>query len=340
MRPTNIEAMSGLQKAAVLMIMIGDEAASMLYRSLPEQDVQEITHEIVATDYISPQLGTEVLEEYYRLTKTQEYVNQGGEIFAKKLLIRAFGEAGAQDLLVQLEKAEEARAGDLDSLRKADPQQLAKFLEGEHPQTVALITAHLEVRQAAELISLLPEKVRADVVRRLAEMNQFSTDMAQKVSLVLNKKLQSVVKARQRGYSGLKSVADMMNRMPQELVKSILENVEANDANVALSIRNLMFTFEDFLSTPEASIREIVSQLDKKTLGIALKNASEEARSHFYKCMSSRAVEMLKEDMEVMGPVRTREIQQAQQEAVNLARSLEAQGKIILKTAGDDEFVV
>ncbi|HEY2391154.1 MAG TPA: flagellar motor switch protein FliG [Candidatus Angelobacter sp.] len=335
-----VESMSGLQKAAVLMIMIGDEAASTLYRNLPEQDVQQITQEIASMDYVPPKIGAEILDEYYRLTKTQQYVTQGGEPFAKRLLIKAFGESAAQDLLFQVERAEEARAGDLDSLRRADPQQLAKFLEGEHPQTVALITAHLEVRQAAELVSLLPEKARADVVRRLAEMNQFSTDMAQKVSLILNKKLQSVVKARQRGYSGLKAVADMMNRMPQDLVKSILESVESNDANVALSIRNLMFTFEDFLSTPETSIREIVSQLDKKALGTALKNASEEVRSHFFKCMSSRAVEMLKEDMEVMGPIRTREIQHAQQEAVNLARSLEAQGKIILKTAGDDEFVV
>jgi flagellar motor switch protein FliG len=332
--------MSGLQKAAVLMIMIGDEAASTLYRHLPEQDVQQITHEIASMEFVSPHIGTAVLEEYYRLTKTQAYVAQGGQPFAKKLLIKAFGETAAQDLLFQVERAEEARAGDLDSLRRSDPNQLAKFLEGEHPQTIALITAHLESRQAAELITLLSEKVRADVVRRLAEMNQFSTDMAQKVSLILNKKLQSVIKARQRGYSGVKAVADMMNRMPQDLVKSILENVEAGDANIALSIRNLMFTFEDFLSTPEASIREIVSQLDKKTLGTALKNASEEVKSHFFKCMSSRAVEMLKEDMEIMGPTRTREIQHARQEAVNLARSLESQGKIILKTAGDDEFVV
>lgn len=335
-----VESMSGLQKAAVLMIMIGDEAASTLYRNLPEQDVQQITHEIASMEFVPPQVGAAILEEYYRLTKTQEYVAQGGQPFAKKLLIKAFGESAAQDLLFQVERAEEARAGDLDSLRRSDPNQLAKFLEGEHPQTIALITAHLESRQAAELITLLSEKVRADVVRRLAEMNQFSTDMAQKVSLILNKKLQSVVKARQRGYSGVKAVADMMNRMPQDLVKSILENVESGDANIALSIRNLMFTFEDFLSTPEASIREIVSQLDKKTLGTALKSASEEVKSHFFKCMSSRAVEMLKEDMEVMGPTRSREIQHAQQEAVNLARSLESQGKIILKTAGDDEFVV
>src|SRR5579862_5279168 len=176
-----VESMSGLQKAAVLMIMIGDEAASTLYRNLPEQDVQQITHEIASMDFVPPQIGAAVLEEYYRLTKTQEYVAQGGQPFAKKLLIKAFGESAAQDLLFQVERAEEARAGDLDSLRRSDPNQLAKFLDGEHPQTIALITAHLESRQAAELIGLLSEKVRADVVRRLAEMNQFSTDMAQKV---------------------------------------------------------------------------------------------------------------------------------------------------------------
>jgi flagellar motor switch protein FliG len=334
------EAMTGLQKAAVLMVMLGDDAASALYRSLPDSDVQTITHEIAALNYVSPEVGTKVLEEYYRLTKTQEYVAQGGEDFAKKLLIKAFGETAAQDLLYQLEQSQEARAGELDSLRRADPQQLAKFLDSEHPQTIALIVAHLEARQAAEMISLLNEKVRADVVRRLAEMSQFSSDMAQKVSIMLNKKLQSVVKARQRGYSGVKAVAEMLNRMSPDMVKTILENVEASDPNVALAVRNLMFTFEDFLSTPEASIREIITQLDKRTLGVALKNASEEVKSHFFKCMSSRAVEMLKEDIEVLGPMRSREIMHAQQEAVNLARNLEAQGKIILKISGDDEYVV
>jgi flagellar motor switch protein FliG len=164
--------------------------------------------------------------------------------------------------------------------------------------------------------------------------------MAQKVSIILNKKLQSVVKARQRGYSGVKAVAEMLNRMSPDLVKNILEGVEASDPNVAVSVRNLMFTFEDFLTTPEASIREIIAQLDKRTLGVALKSASEEVKSHFFKCMSSRAVEMLKEDIEVLGPMRSREIMHAQQEAVNLARSLEEQGKIILKISGDDEYVV
>jgi flagellar motor switch protein FliG len=334
------ESLSGVQKAAILMVMLGDDVASILYRHLPEKDVQDITREIAALEYIKPDVGVSVLNEYYRLSKTQEYVAQGGEDFAKKLLIKAFGAEAASELLDQVERAQEAKASHLDSLRNADPALLAKFLLGEHPQTIALIVAHLDAKPAAELVSLLNEKVRADVVRRLAEMNQFSTDMAQKVSLLINKKLEGVAKGRQRGYAGVKAVADMMNRMHPDMQKSILETVETGDANIALSIRNLMFTFEDFLGAPEASIRELISQFDKKTLTIALKSGSEELKAHFFKCMSSRAVEMLKEDMEVLGPVRSTEITRAQQEAVGLARSLEAQGKIILKMGGDDEFVV
>ena len=335
-----VESLSGVQKAAILMVMLGDDVASTLYRHLPERDVQEITHEIATLEYIQPEVGFGVLNEYYRLSKTQEYIAQGGEDFAKKLLIKAFGAEAAKKLLEQVEHAHEAKASHLDSLRRADPVQLAKFLVGEHPQTIALIVAHLDAKPAAELVALLNEKVRADVVRRLAEMNQFSTDMAQKVSLLINKKLQGVVKGRQRGYAGVKAVADMMNRMHPDMQKAILENVETSDANIALSIRNLMFTFEDFLGAPEASIRELISQFDKKTLTIALKSGSEELKAHFFKCMSSRAVEMLKEDMEVLGPIRSTEITRAQQEAVGLARTLEAQGKIILKMGGDDEFVV
>jgi flagellar motor switch protein FliG len=334
------DTVNGLQKAAVLMIMLGDDVASIIYRNLPERDVQEITREIASMDFVTPELGVKVMEEYYRLSKTQEYITQGGGDYAKKLLIKAFGESQAQELLNQVELAQEARAGELDSLRRADPHQLATFLEGEHPQTIALITAHLDTRQAAELVSLLNERVRADVVRRLAEMNQFSTDMAGKVSLMLNKKLQSVVKGKQRGYSGLKSVAEMMNRLHPEMQKTVLETVESSDANIALAIRNLMFTFDDFLGVPEASIRELISQLDKKILATCLKGAAEDLKSSFFKCMSSRAADMLKEDMEVLGPIRSSDITKAQQEAVSVARGLEAQGKIILKTAGDEEFVV
>ncbi len=337
---TSPEELTGKQKAAVLMIMLGDEAASAIYRALPERDVQDITREIAGMESVAPAIGAQIVEEYYRLSKTQEYMMMGGEEFARKLLIRAFGELAAKDLLERVERVQEAKAGELDSLRKADPQQLAKFLEGEHPQTVALIVAHLDAKQAAALLTLLNGETRGDVVRRLAEMRQFSSDMAQKVSVILNKKLQSIVKTRQRGYAGFKAVAEVLNRMDMEMSKSVLEQVEMADPKVALAIRNVMFTFEDLLATPEGSIRELLTQLDKKTLGMALKGASEDLKNHVFKCMSTRAADMLKEDMDILGPVRSRDVALAQQEAVNVARTLEAQGKLTLKMEGDDEYVV
>jgi len=337
---TSPDELTGKQKAAVLMIMLGDEAASAIYRALPERDVQDITREIAGMESVAPAIGAQLVEEYYRLSKTQEYMMMGEEEFARKLLIRAFGELAAKDLLERVERVQEAKAGELDSLRKADPQQLAKFLEGEHPQTVALIVAHLDAKQAAALLTLLNGETRGDVVRRLAEMRQFSSDMAQKVSVILNKKLQSIVKTRQRGYAGFKAVAEVLNRMDMEMSKSVLEQVEMADPKVALAIRNVMFTFEDLLATPEGSIRELLTQLDKKTLGMALKGASEDLKNHVFKCMSTRAADMLKEDMDILGPVRSRDVALAQQEAVNVARTLEAQGKLTLKMEGDDEYVV
>jgi flagellar motor switch protein FliG len=231
-------------------------------------------------------------------------------------------------------------AGKLDSLQKADPQQLAKFLESEHPQTIALILAHLDVRQSTALLLKLPEASRADVVKRLAKLRAFSPEMAQKVAIVLHKRLQSLGEQSRRAYAGFKGVADLLNQLDQGSVKTILEAIEADDAGLALSIRNLMFTFEDFLSVPEAGLRELLGQLDKRVLAMALKGASEELKAHIFKTMSSRAVEMLKEDMEVLGPVRAKDVTKAQQEVVAAARKLEGEGKLVLKAEGEDEYVV
>ncbi len=186
----------------------------------------------------------------------------------------------------------------------------------------------------------LPEQLRAESVKRLALLRNFSPEMAQKVSLVLHKKLQSLGEQSRRAYAGFKGVADMLNRLDPNTVKAILETIESEDAKLALSIRNLMFTFDDLLGVPEAGIRELTSRLDKKVLALALKGATVEVRDHLLKTMSSRAVEMLKEDMEVLGPVRAKDISKAQQEAIALARKLEEEGKIVLKPESADEYVV
>jgi flagellar motor switch protein FliG len=332
--------LTGLRKAAILLVLLGDEAASLVYRNLPQEEVQMLTEEISGLEYISPQTAAQVLHEYHRLSVTQDYLAQGGAEYAKQLLVRAFGDDGAQHLLEEVMHYQEARDATLDSLQKADPQQLVMFVEGEHPQTIALVLAHMGMRSASAVLLLLPDKTRAEVIRRLAEMHQFSPEMVQKISVVLNKKLKALGEQNRRAYGGVKAVSDMLNRIEPAIAKTILETIEQDDPKLALSIRNLMFTFEDLLAVPEGSIRELLSNLDKKTLSLALKGASEEMKNHIYKTMSSRAVQMMKEDMEALGPVRARQVTQAQQEVVQHARKLEADGKITLKSFGDDAYVV
>ena len=321
------------------MVVLGEDAASAIYRQLPAEEVERITREIADLRSVDPETALSVLEEFDRLVLTGDYLAQGGRDYANKLLVKAFGEDGAQDLLRQVSHAAEASASRLDSLRKADPAQLAKFIEGEHPQTIALILAHLDSKQASTLLLLLPAELRAEVIKRLAQLRQFSPAMAERVSVVLHKRLESLGEQSRRAYAGLRGVAELMNRLDVATGKNILEAIEKEDPKLALSIRNLMFTFEDLLTIPEAGIRELLAQMDKKTLATALRGASEELKNYIFKSMSSRAVEMLKEDMEVLGPVKSRDVNKAQVEAVAVARKLEAEGKLTLTAEGDDEYV-
>jgi flagellar motor switch protein FliG len=334
------EPTTGLRKAAILMVLLGEDAASEIYRHLPQSEVEHITQEIADLEYVNPALGLVVLEEFHRLVLTGDYITQGGTDYANKLLVKAFGKEGASELLRQVSQAAEVSGTRLDSLRKADPQQLAKFIEGEHPQTIALILAHLESKQASTVLMKLPPELRAEPIKRLAQLRQFSPEMAQRVAVVLHGRLEALGEQSRRAYAGLRGVADLMNRLDVAVGKTILEAIEGEDPKLALSIRNLMFTFEDLITVPEAGIRELLGQMDKKTLATALRGASEEVKTYIFKSMSSRAVEMLKEDMEVLGPVRSREINKAQLEAVAVARKLEAEGKLTLSQEGvEDELV-
>jgi len=330
----------GLQKAAILMVLLGEESASHIYRNLPEGDVERLTRRIAELEHFKPETAMSVLEEYYQLSLTQGYLAEGGPDYAQKLLIKAFGEAGAQRLLDQASRTMEQSAVQLESLQEADPQQLAKFLEVEHPQTIALILAHLNARQASALLLRLPEEVRAETVKRLAQLRQFSPEVAQKVALSLNKHLESLGEQSRRAYAGFKGAADLLNQLEPVSSKGILETIEKDDPTMALAIRNLMFTFEDLLGVPEAGIRELLGQLDKKALALSLRGATEELKNLIFKSMSSRAVDMLKEDMEVLGPVRSKDVNQAQREIVEVARRLEAEGKLVLSAESQEEYVV
>jgi flagellar motor switch protein FliG len=330
------EKVSGLQKAAMLMVMLGDKAAASIYRQLPQEEVEELTREIARIGVVSPELGNQILDEFNKLTLAHEYVDKGGADYAHKLLVGAFGENTAKDLLQQVLRTEAISFKDLELVQRADPQQLAKLIEGESPQTIALLLAHLGARTASTLLRMLPEPLTGQVVERLAKLRPFSPEMVQRIVSVLNKKIQNLGKQDRLACGGVEAVADLLNRIEAPITKSILQAIEQGDSELAVAIRNQMFTFDDFAVVPEASIREVVAQVDKKTLALALKGASAELKNHFLKVMSSRAAEMLNEDIEVLGQVRSREVAHAQQEVVQTARKLETEGKIYLKSEGDD----
>ncbi len=338
-RKRRTAGMSGLRKAAILLLTVGEDLAKEVLRALPEADVQRITEELADLRGVTPEISAEVVEEFWQLLDTHHFIVHGGLDYARKLLTETFGKERADDLLALMRRAQEAAQGDLAKLQSTDPQQLGKLLDAEHPQTIALVLAHLDPRRASTVLANLGEDRKVVAVERLAEMRQFSPEMAQKVAMILHRRLESMGDTQRRSYSGFKAVADLMNRLNAEEAKKILESIEEAQPELALSIRNLMFTFEDLITVPPASIREIVSGVDKRQLALALRGANEDLRAQIFKAMSSRAVEMLKEDMEVLGPVRSREVAQAQQEILNLARRLETEGKIVLKLESGDEMM-
>lgn len=331
--------LSGLRKAAILMIAVGEDIAREILRALPEGDVQRITEELADLRSVPPAVSAEVIEEFWEVLESQHILLHGGLDYASRLLQDTFGKQRADDLLMLVRRAQEASHGNLGKLQKTDPQQLGKLLDSEHPQTIALVLAHLDPRRASQVLDNLSEEHKVVSIQRLAEMRQFSPEMAQKVALILHRRLENVGDTKRKSYSGFKAVADLLNRVNAEEAKRILETIEEAQPELALNIRNLMFTFEDLVTVPALTIREIVSGVDKRQLALALRGANEELRAQVFKAMSSRAVEMLKEDMEVMGPVRSREVAAAQQEILNLARRLEAEGKVILKMETGDEMM-
>jgi flagellar motor switch protein FliG len=331
--------LSGLRKAAILLVAVGEELAGEILRALSEGDVQGLTEELAELRGITPAMSAEVLEEFWELLETQGFVMHGGLDYASRLLIETFGKERAEEMLMLVRRSQEAAQGNLAKLQRTDPQQLGKLLDSEHPQTIALVLAHLDPRRASLVLENLNEERKVVSIQRLAEMRQFSPEMAQKVAHILHRRLESVGDTGRKSYSGFKAVADLLNRLNAEESKKILETIEEGQPELALSIRNLMFTFEDLVTVPPATIREIVSGVDKRQLALALRGANDELRAQIFKSMSSRAVEMLKEDMEVLGPVRSREVAQAQQEILNLARRLEAEGKVVLKLETGDEML-
>ena len=334
------EPIPGLRKAAILMIGLEEEVASMLFQNLGQAEAQKITEEITKMGTVSSHELKRVLHEFSGLLEADEFVLRGGAEYALRLLTDAFGESRAKGILAQVQAGLNPSAGDIATLQKMEPQQLSKFLETEHPQTVALVLAHLDAKKGSTVLMHLGQKMRVEAIQRLAEMRQFSPEMAQKVALVLARRMDSLGSTGRKSYAGYKSVADMLNRLDASATKGILEEIEQNQPKIATEIRALMFTFDDLLTVPQSSVRELVSASDKRMLAMALKGGRENVRAHIYKAMSSRAAEMLKEDLESLGPVRAKDVSAAQQELLTLANKLEAEGKMVLKVETDNDVSV
>ena len=333
------EQIEGARKAAILMVLLGDEASAGIFRYMQEDEIQEISREISRLGEINPEVADSILEDFYRLTLAQTFLARGGPEFAKKLLVKAFGPESSKKLLDYLNISLQSTLVGFDNLQKADPVQLSKFIQAEQPQTIALVLAHLNPSQAAALLSSLPTDLRGDVVMRMAHLEQISPDVISKITSILEQKLRSLGDFSRESYGGIRAVAELINRMETKSAASILEKIEGENPALALSIRNLMFVFDDVLLIDDVGMREILQRIDKKALTIALKGTSEELQSQFFRNMSSRAVEMMKEDMEVLGPVKVRDVETSQQQIVSIIRKLDESGVISLKGGSNDEYI-
>ena len=331
--------LSGPKKAAILTVCIGEGVSAEILKELDEEEVGLIGREITRLQSISAEEGEQVLEEFYELAMAQDYVLKGGVDYARKILTKAFGPDSARKILDRLLKQLGHESANFDALQKADPQQLAKFIHNEHPQTIALVLSHLNPSQAAGLLYSLPNDLRADVALRMANLDQISPDIITKIASIIGQRLKALGEMNRESYGGVRAVAELFNRLDSSCSKEILENIDSKDPALAETIRHLMFVFEDLLNVSQDSMRTLLGRVDRKVLTIALKGTSPKVKAHFTAFMSGRAKEMLEEDMEALGPVRIRDVEEAQQKIIAVARQLQTDGVISLSAAGAEQFV-
>ena len=331
--------MSGLRKAAIVALMIGEDASASIFKHLSEDEIETLLSEMAALGRISSKMGEQVLEEFHQTAVAAEHVARGDIEFAKRVLVKSFGPDTARRMIDRVMRAFQSNAG-FASLERADPQQLSKFILGEHPQTIALILAHLQPANAAQLATLLPEELRVEVLTRMASLEDISPDVVSRISSVIEVRLKALGGPSREQHGGVRAVAELFNRLERTVSTPVLEAIEEQRPELAVSIRNLMFVFDDLLHVDDNGMREIIQRADKKGLTIALKGASDEIRQRFFGNMSKRAGEMLREEMEVLGAVRLRDVEKAQQEVVAIARKLEEEGLISTGAAAGEAYVV
>ncbi len=332
------EDLNGVQKAAILLIALGPEKSSQIFKHLKEEEIEELTLEIANTRSISPQLKEEVIDEFYQVCLAQQYIAEGGIGYAKELLEKALGDDKAQDVITKLTASLQVRP--FEFIRKTEPSQVLNFIQDEHPQTIAMILSYLSAGQASLIIGALPPEKQADVARRIALMDRTSPEVIKEVERVLERKLSSLINQDYTIAGGVDAVVNILNTVDRGTEKRIMESLEIEEPELAEEIRKKMFVFEDILLLDDRAIQRVLRDVDNSDLGVALKGANEEVQAAIFKNLSSRLAAMIKEDMEFMGPVRMKDVEEAQQKIVGIIRKLEDSAEIVISRGGGDELVV
>ena len=332
-------AVTNRQKAAVLMVALGAEATAKIFRHMRDEEVEGLTLEVARLGRVNPEIRRQVVAEFREMCMAQEVISEGGIDQARKALEAAFGADRAAEVVGKVVQALQVLP--FDFVKKTDPSQLLSFIQDEHPQTIALILAHLNPNQAAAVLSGLPQELRAEVARRIAIMDRTPPEVVREIERVLERKLSSAVLSQSfSAIGGVKSHVKVLNWVDRTTEKTILENLSENSPELADEVKKLMFVFEDVVLLDDGSIQKVLREVDNKELALALKGVTEEVQNRIYKNMSERAASMLKEDMEFMGPVRLRNVEEAQQRIVGIIRRLEEAGEIVVARGGGEEIIV
>ena len=332
------EELKGIQKAAILLIALGPEKSSLIFKHLKEDEIEDLTLEIANTKSVTPQVKEKVINEFYEVCLAQQYIAEGGIGYAKELLEKALGADKALDVIGKLTASLQVKP--FEFVKKTDASQLLNFIQDEHPQTIALILSYLSAGQAATILSaLIPEK-QAEVARRIATMDRTSPDVIKEVERVLESKLSSLVNQDYTIIGGVDAVVDILNTVDRGTEKHIMETLEVEEPELADEIRKKMFVFEDILLLDDRAIQRVLRDVDNNDLAIACKGSTEEVQNAIFSNMSKRLAEMIKEDMEFMGPVRMKDVEEAQQKIVNIIRKLEDSAEIVISRGGGEEIVV
>lgn len=331
--------LTGVQKAAILFVTLGPEASAGIIKNLPEQEIQKITFEIANMPKLKRELREDVLKEFVDLNKAKDFIIEGGFDYAKNLLSKALGSERANEIIEKVtEVTQQYRPFAI--ARKADAAQLLNVVQGEHPQTIALILCHLQHEKSAQILSGLSEELQAEVARRIATMSSTSPIVIEEVEKVLEKKLSGVIKSEATIIGGIDSLVEILNGVDRSTEKSIIEELDRNEPELAEKIRESMFVFEDIMTLANSAIQRVLREVDVRELALALKGSTEEVADIVYKNMSKRASQTLKEDIEFLGPVRLVDVEKAQQSIVAIIRRLEDTGEIAISRGGEDAIIV